>query len=106
MRSIEIPSRNHYHGAVDLWLLRHKPRTILCFVQFKGVEIDQLPRAYVATPGEVAERLRQTAKGRGDTILYEKHAWGVRAHAAGTTEKVPEKWKFCAKRLEELLSAA
>lgn len=27
----------NYHGAIKLWLLRHKPRTVLCFVQFKNV---------------------------------------------------------------------
>lgn len=96
----------NYHGAIDLWLLRHKPRTVLCLVQFKGVEIHQLPRVYLATPREVGERLKETAKGRGDTILYEEHAWGIRAHAAGTTEKIPEKWRFCSQRVEELLSAA
>src|SRR5687767_8565259 len=26
----------NYHGAIDTWLARHKPRTIFCFVQFKG----------------------------------------------------------------------
>jgi hypothetical protein len=39
------PAQSHlkeadYHAAVDEWLLRHKPRTVLCFVQFKDVPIE------------------------------------------------------------------
>src|SRR5436190_6383861 len=26
----------NYHGAADAWLAKHKPRTTLCLVQFKG----------------------------------------------------------------------
>jgi hypothetical protein len=94
-----------YHGAIDIWLLRHKPRTVLCFVQFKDVPLDQLPRVYLATPQEVAERLKETAKGRGDTVLYENHAWGPRARGAGTSEKIPEQWKFSQARVEQLLES-
>lgn len=93
----------NYHGAIDTWLARHKPKTIFCFVQFKDVVEDQMPRTYLATPYEVAERLRSTAKGRGDTILYERHTWGPRAFASGTTEQIPDRWRFSAKRVEALL---
>jgi hypothetical protein len=96
----------NYHGAVDTWLLRHKSRTVLCFVQFKGVSLDGLPRVYLATPAEVGQRLRETASGRGDTILYEEHSWGPRAKAAGTVERIPDSWRFTAARVEELLERA
>jgi hypothetical protein len=95
-----------YHGAVDIWSLRHKPRTVLSFVQFKDVALDQLPRVYLATPAEVAQRLKETAKGRGDTILYEQHSWGPRAQAAGTSESIPDQWKFSVARVEHLLESA
>jgi Holliday junction resolvase-like predicted endonuclease len=39
----------NYHGAADAWLARHKPRTILCLVQFNGVDLDAMPRIYLAT---------------------------------------------------------
>jgi hypothetical protein len=93
----------NYQAAVDNWLLRHKPRTVLCFVQFKDVPIDGLPRMYLATPAEVGQRLRETASGRGATILYESHTWTARAVAAGTVERIPELWRFTAARVEELL---
>jgi hypothetical protein len=95
-----------YHGAVDIWLQRHKSRTIFCFVQFKDVALDQFPRVYVATPHEVASRLRATASGRGDTILYEKHTWGARARAAGTIEQIPDRWRFSPERMEQLFNEA
>jgi hypothetical protein len=95
----------NYQGAVDTWLARHKPKTIFCFVQFKDVAEDQMPRAYLATSHEVAERLRSTAKGRGDTILYERHTWGPRAFASGITEQIPDQWRFSAERVETLLNS-
>lgn len=39
----------NYHGAADAWLQRHKPRTVLCLVQFQGAALDQMP-AVGATP--------------------------------------------------------
>jgi hypothetical protein len=95
-----------YQGAIKAWLSRHRPKTIFCFVQFKGVAEEQMPRVYLATPLEVAERLKSTAKGRGDTILYENHSWGARAHAAGMHESIPNSWRFSRQRLELLLTAA
>jgi len=95
-----------YHSAIDAWLGRHKPRTVLCFVQFKGVALDEQPRVYLATPREVGDRLKATANGRGDTILYESHTWGLRAHAVGTSEKIPVSWRFRRERIDELLAEA
>jgi hypothetical protein len=91
-----------YHGAADKWLRRHGAITILCFVQFKDVALDALPRMYLATPREVAERLRASAAGRGDTILHEKKVWGPRAHGAGTTDEIPAGWRFTPERIDQL----
>jgi Holliday junction resolvase-like predicted endonuclease len=93
-----------YHGAIQDWLTRHGSTTVFCFVQFKNVGLDALPRLYLASPADVAQRLRETAKGRGDTILYEQHAWGARAAGAGTTERLPDNWRFSIERIEELLA--
>ena len=75
-----------YHKAVDTWLARHSNKTVFCLVQFKDASIDSLPRIYLVTPHEIANRLKQSAGGRGETILYEKHTWGPRAQAAGITD--------------------
>jgi Holliday junction resolvase-like predicted endonuclease len=92
----------NYYGAIDNWLKRHGSRTVFCFVQFKNAELDEMPRLYLARPPEVAERLKATARGRGDTILYEKHSWGPRAVGAGTTEEIPNDWKFSQDRIDQL----
>lgn len=70
-----------YQGAIDAWLAKHTRLTIFCPVQFKGVLITELPRMYRATPPEIGEQLRATAKGRGATILYERKAWTDKAQA-------------------------
>jgi hypothetical protein len=92
-----------YHGAVDKWLLRHKPKTIFCFVQFRDTEFVELPRLYLAHPSEVGKRLKATAKGRGVTILYERREWTGRAHGAGTIDEIPREWIFTRERLARLL---
>ncbi len=91
-----------YHGAADKWLARHSNKTIFCLVQFKNTTVEMLPRMYLATPKEITEWLKNAAAGRGDTILYEKHVWSPRGYAAGTTDAIPEWWKFTEERLEEL----
>ena len=91
-----------YHSAADKWLAKHSGKTVFCLVQFKGVPIDALPRMYLATPVEIADWLKAAAAGRGDTILYEEHTWTSRAQAAGTTDSIPESWKFTQERLDEI----
>jgi Holliday junction resolvase-like predicted endonuclease len=94
----------NYHGAIELWLERHSRSTVFCFVQFGGVAPDQMPRLYLATPVDVATRLHESSKGRGDSILYERWEWTKRAHGAGTTDEIPASWRFSAKRIHELLT--
>jgi Holliday junction resolvase-like predicted endonuclease len=94
----------NYHGAIDLWLLRHKLGTVLCLVQFQGVAIDALPRIYLAGPKEIADLLRAASGGRGDTILFEDKTRGPKAAGAGTIERVPAAWKLSAERLTALLA--
>jgi hypothetical protein len=94
-----------YHSAVDLWLARHKRRTVFCLVQFKGVAIGELPRVYLATPGDLASRLKAASGGRGDTILYEHYVRGPRAAGAGTLEELPEEWRLSHARIDELFAS-
>ena len=91
-----------YHSATQKWLAAHHKGTIFCLVQFKDTEVFETPRVYLAHPKEIAQRLDDTANGRGDGILYENHTWGPRAYASGTTDKIPEEWKFTAERAEEM----
>lgn len=92
-----------YHGAIDLWLDHHATRTICCLVQFQGVAVEQMPRIYLASPKEVALRLRETAEGRGDSVLYEGLEWVN--DGRGAVDRLPNSWRFSLERIEELLAA-
>jgi Holliday junction resolvase-like predicted endonuclease len=93
-----------YFQATNKWLTAHHKGTIFCLVQFKNVTINEMPRVYLASPNEIAQRLNSSAGGRGETILYEKHVWGKQAVGYGTIDEIPDSWKFSVKRIEELLS--
>ena len=93
-----------YRLAADLWLAGHGKTTVLCLVQFHATQLTEMPRVYLATAEEVAHRLKSTANGRGDTILYERKMWTARAHAAGTVDEIPASWAFSAERIDELFA--
>jgi hypothetical protein len=96
--------RPNARGAIDLWLDHHGARTLCCLVQFQGVTIDELPRIYLATPIEVAEKLRQTADRLGSPILYEEYQWESVLIDAPAIERLPSQWGFSERRIHELLS--
>ena len=95
-----------YHRAAEVLLSKHDKKTIFCFVQFEGTELNELPRIYLATPEEIANRLKESAGGRGSSILFEHHEWGHRAASTGKTDKIPANWKFSNERIEELFEFA
>ncbi len=95
--------RADYHKAIEIWMAQHHKKTAFCLVQFKGVQLDELPRVYIARPSEIAKRLQESAKGRGDTILYEHHVWGPRSQASGTVDEIPPSWRFSKERVRELM---
>ena len=93
-----------YHAAADAWRDQHKQHTAVCLVQFEGVPDDALPRVYLATPGEIADKLREASGGRGHTILWENRKRGPKAAGASTVEKIPDDWKMTKARVEKLIS--
>jgi Holliday junction resolvase-like predicted endonuclease len=93
-----------YHAAVDCWLSRQPPATLFCLVQFYCVEATQMPRVYLAWPYEIAQVLKGTSGGRGDTILYEHKVWTARAHCYGTVDRIPDSWQFSEQRLAQVLA--
>jgi hypothetical protein len=49
--------------------------------------------------------LKETAKGRGDTILYEDKTYVMKSAAGyGTTDRIPDEWKFSKDRVESLMN--
>jgi hypothetical protein len=88
-----------YHAATDMWLARHKSRTALCFVNFRDVPLNEMPRVYLAWPREVADRLKSARNGRGDTILFDLP---LRNSAKAV---VSSEWIMTDERLKSLLEA-
>ena len=46
--------KGNYHGAIDLWLAYHGPKTAFYLVQSQGLSLDQLPRLHLAAARENA----------------------------------------------------
>jgi hypothetical protein len=100
-----LAARMHgdYHATIDLWLAKQGPRTVYCFVQFRDVAFDQMPRVYVARPADIATRLKAARGGKGHGGLTEDRHWKTaRAAGAGTVDRVPDDWRLSAARLEAL----
>lgn len=91
-----------YHEAIAKWLDAHHKKTIFCLVQFKNTAPNEMPRFYLASPKEIADRMNATAGGRGDTILYEDHTWSARAAGHGTTDRIPDDWIISSERLKKM----
>jgi hypothetical protein len=96
--------KNVSHGAIDLWLDIHGSRTLYCLVQFEGVSLNQLPRIYLATPAEIAQKLRNTAERLGDSVLYEQYEWTSPETGASSIEALPSGWLFSHERILELMT--
>ena len=89
-----------YHEAIDAWLSAHGQKTIFCLVQFFECEFGEMPRLYLASPVEIADEMKKSRSGNGDTVLREYHCWGNKALAAGTEDVIPESWKFTKERVK------
>jgi hypothetical protein len=103
LRKADRKGKTDYHAAADKWGAKHFPRTVVCFVQFKDVKDDEMPRVYLARPKEVVDRLKLASGGRGDTILWESYKRGPKAAGAGTTEQIPDRWRLTLDRVQTLL---
>lgn len=92
-----------YHEAIDAWLSKHNdPKIIYCFVQFKGVNLGEMPRIYLASPPEIAAYMKQSRGGNGYTSLREHYLWAS-GLAGGTTDTIPESWRFNSALLDKFL---
>lgn len=91
-----------YAEALKHWEKDHNKKTVLVFVQFKGIEFDVMPRMYMASVREVAEFLSKTRGGHINLILYEHHKY-VRGVGVGHEDTIPEEWILSEKRVGEML---
>ena len=57
-----------YHEAIAKWLRDHHKKTVFCLVQFQNTAINEMPRVYLASPQEIADRMNArtwTSSGYG-----------------------------------------
>ncbi len=92
------------HRAIDMWLDKHDARVVCCLVQFFGVSIDQLPRIYLATPYEIAQKLREALNRVGEAVLWEERNWVSDGDDSRIVEKLPADWLFSPERVRQLLT--
>ena len=95
---------NTYVEAANLWSKTHGKKTVFCLVQFRNTDLTTMPRVYLALPCEVADALKKSRAGNGETILYEDHTW-KHGLGGGTTDKLPKHWRFSDDRIQQLLTA-
>jgi hypothetical protein len=95
--------KNDIHRAIGLWLDIHGERTVYCLVQFEGVALNQLPRIYLATPAEIARRMREAAERTGQPFLYEQYDWTASDTGSTETTTLPGSWLFSHERIQDLL---
>lgn len=89
--------------AIRMWLDTHGERTVYCLVQFEGVRLDQLPRIYLATPADIARRMREIVDRKGQPVLYEQYDWTSPETGFTAFETLPSSWLFSMERIHELL---
>ena len=90
-------------GTIALWLDMHSSRTVYCLVQFEGVALHEMPRIYLATPAQIALRMREAAERLGDPILYEEYEWSTPDTGFTALETLPSSWRFSPERIQQLL---
>jgi len=89
--------------AIRMWLDTHGERTVYCLVQFEGVSLNQLPRIYLATPGELAHRMKESVERIGEAELHEQYEWTSPESGFTAIEALPSAWLFSMERIHELL---
>lgn len=89
--------------AIRMWLDTHGERTVYCLVQFEGVSLNQLPRIYLATPADIAYRMKESAERTGEGILHEQYDWTSPESGFTSVEALPTTWLFSVERIQELL---
>jgi hypothetical protein len=89
-------------STIDYWADSQGSKTICCLVQFEGVSISQLPRIYLAFPGDIAAEMRAASERTGYCGLHERYEW-TSAEGKRELTTLPMSWRFSLERIQELL---
>lgn len=95
-------TKDDYHRAIDRWLAKQSAQAC-CLVQFESTDLNGMPRIYLATAAEIAERLHATAEHLGDPALYEQYEITVE-DGSHLVESLPSQWRFSQARIAEVMA--
>ena len=90
-----------WHQAIDSWLSAQPDGAVMCFVQFKNVAFNELPRIYLARTHEVAILLKTGRGNEGSTMLLEDYHY-KKGIAKGIVDQIPSLWKATGERVESV----
>jgi hypothetical protein len=91
-----------YLRAADAWLRRQGQDLIFCFVSFYKIPLGKCPDCFLATAQGIACQLKRQCGGRGHGSLSLKREIS-RGAGAGSTDEVPQEWRFSATRATALI---
>ena len=93
---------NTYHDAIRDWLAAQPLDAVFMFVGFIGVSPGEAPRAYVATPPEIAAHMNQQYLARGHTALDEDNP--TYYPRSKYEDKLPDAWRYSTERIDTILT--
>ena len=93
-----------YHRAIDLWLEHHGRRVACCLVKFESADLNQMPRIYLASATEIADKLHEITNHVGESSLCEDYEV-VDSYGARRIESLPSRWRFSQARIAELMQS-
>lgn len=97
-------SAAEYHRAIALWLERRGSKAICCLVKFESADLKTMPRIYLASAVEIADRLHEITEQFGESLLCEEYEI-VDSYGARKVESLPPKWRFSYGRITELMTS-
>jgi len=95
------PHNDEYHRAINRWLDRYR-QTTCCLVHFDATNLNSMPRIYLASAAEVAEKLHENVDAAGEIALRTSVG---NSGIASREESLPRRWRFSQERITELMSA-
>jgi len=75
---------------------------VCCLIKFDSPDLRQMPRIYLATAAEIAEKLHEITDYFGGPALCEEYQV-VDIYGARRIQSLPEKWRFSQPRIAELM---
>lgn len=96
------PKKDEFHRAINRWHDRYR-HTTCCLVQFDSTNLSGMPRIYLASSAEIAQRLHENVDAVGDLALRSE---GQAAGDSSVRRNFPHCWRFSQERIMELMSAS